>query len=548
MTRSHKPPLLTFLSVFSLACLVGISTFACPSQARAREAQKKPKVGKQSSVKQNSAKPAAKAAFGGDLNLAVKTWLNRPEIRHSRVGVEVMDLATGTVLFQSSGDKRHTPASTAKVITTACLYDLLGWDFVYKTKLLTAGTIKDGVLNGDLALETSEDPSFSRGDLASLVLSLRNFDGDKSGIKLQAVKGKIYQLSPNNGADNFHVHWLLEDFGQEWMPVSSSLVVDKNIAYSAGIPSTIKIDDGGSSLNSVLDGVLSADLASAFLIFDESTQTAKLCRGIASGSNGKPDPKVHKDGPFVVANPTAFNLALFSSTLAESGVEFDRRILRDSKVPGFLAKQPTLVLAEHSSKPLPQLIKLCLYESDNLYAQQFLRTIAQIGLNADKQGGGKLASKRTSDLEERGLARIGQWLSSIAVPNAEVILFDGCGLSRKNSVTPHALNLVLRYMAQKHPEYLDLLRSQGAGKGESGRFRFKTGAMETVRGITGVLDTAQGKKLAVTVLVNGHKASVSDVRIVIADLIERLRRVNIKEANSKEDNNADKTPTAAESN
>lgn len=535
MRSPFKHLFATSLSIFSITGFLTVLIIGHPSQALAKDGKHK-----QSTTTKQASKQSAKPVEAGDISLAVKTWLNRPEIKHSRVGVEVMDLASGKVLYQSNGDKRHTPASTAKVITTACLYDLLGRDFVYKTKLLTAGSIKDGVLNGDLALETSEDPSFSRGDLASLVMSLRNFDGDKSGVKLQAVKGKVYQLSPNNGADNFHVHWLLEDFGQEWMPVSSSLVVDKNIAYSAGIPSTIKIDDAGSSLNSVLDGVLSADLASAFLIYDENTQTAKLCRGIASGANGKPDPKVHKDGPFVVANPTAFNLALFSSTLAESGVEFDRRILRDSKVPGFLAKQPTLVLAEHSSKPLPQLIKLCLYESDNLYAQQFLRTIAQIGLNAEKQGGGNgkaLASKRTSDLEERGLARIGQWLSSIAVPNAEVILFDGCGLSRKNSVTPHALNLVLRYMAQKHPEYLDLLRSQGGGgrivKGEReerGRFRFKTGAMETVRGITGVLDTAQGKKLAVTVLVNGHKASVSDVRIVIADLIERLKRANIKEA------------------
>ena len=98
-----------------------------------------------------------------------------------------MDLASGQVLFQSNGNKRHTPASTAKILTTACLYDLVGKDFVYKTRLLTNGSVKEDLLNGDLAIETSEDPSFSRGDLASLILSLRNFDGGKSGIRLNGI-------------------------------------------------------------------------------------------------------------------------------------------------------------------------------------------------------------------------------------------------------------------------------------------------------------------------------------------------------------------------
>lgn len=462
---------------------------------------------------------------GSNLEKSIKAWLDRPEIRHSRVGVEVMDLPSGQVLFQSNGNRRHTPASTAKILTTACLYDLVGKDFVYKTRLLTNGSVKDGLLGGDLAFETSEDPSFTRGDLANLILSFRNFDGGKSGIRLNGIKGKIYQLSPAGSADNFHVHWLLEDFGQEWMPVSSSLVVDKNIAYTGGIPSTMKVEDGETGLNTnsngVLDGVLTADLASAFMLFDEKSQTVKLFRGLSLGPNGQHDAKVHKDGPFVVGNPTAFNMALFMNALNESGLNFEHRIYKGEKIPGFLAKQPAQVMAEHSSKGLPQLIRLCLYESDNLYAQQFLRTIA--GTKSEGRGKQPKQVRSILSLEDRGLARMGEWLSAIAVPNAEVVLFDGCGLSRKNSITPHALNLVLRYMQQKHPEYIELMRVSDSKGG--GRFHFKTGAMETVRGLSGVLETFEGRKLAVTALVNGHTASVKDVRMVLGDLIERLRRL-----------------------
>ncbi|MBL8082451.1 MAG: D-alanyl-D-alanine carboxypeptidase [Candidatus Obscuribacter sp.] len=511
-----------------LSLVVALSCSILGLEARPGGTVQKKKTAASRSPVAGTATKSVQASPDSALEKNIRAWLERPEIRHSRVGVEVMDLASGQVLFQSNGNKRHTPASTAKILTTACLYDLVGKDFVYKTRLLTNGSVKEDLLNGDLAIETSEDPSFSRGDLASLILSLRNFDGGKSGIRLNGIRGKIYQLSPAGSADNFHVHWLLEDFGQEWMPVSSSLVVDKNIAFTGGIPSTMKIEDGetgvNANLNAVLDGVLAADLASAFLLFDEKTQTVKLFRGLAIGPNGKHDAKVHKDGPFVVGNPTAFNMALFMNALSESGLNFEHKIYKGEKIPGFLAKQPAQVMAEHSSKGLPQLIRLCLYESDNLYAQQFLRTIA--GTRSDGQGHLSKNAKQaqsTMTLEDRGLARMGEWLSAIAVPNAEVVLFDGCGLSRKNSITPHALNLVLRYMQKKHPEYIELMRVSDSKGG--GRFHFKTGAMETVRGLSGVLETFEGRKLAVTALVNGHTASVKDVRMVLGDLIERLRRL-----------------------
>lgn len=495
------------------------------AEARHKASTEKKKKIVSASAAAVAAPSSALAPAGSALEKSVKAWLERPEIRYSRVGVEVMDLASGQVLFQSNGNKRHTPASTAKILTTACLYDLVGKDFVYKTRLLTNGSVKDGLLGGDLAIETSEDPSFTRGDLANLILSFRNFDGGKSGIRLNGIKGKIYQLSPAGSADNFHVHWLLEDFGQEWMPVSSSLVIDKNIAFTGGIPSTMKVEDGETGVNAnsngVLDGVLAADLASAFLLFDEKSQTVRLFRGLSLGPSGQHDPKVHKDGPFVVGNPTAFNMALFMNALSESGLNFEHRIYKGEKIPGFLAKQPAQVMAEHSSKGLPQLIRLCLYESDNLYAQQFLRTIA--GTKSEGRGKQPKQVRSILNLEDRGLARMGEWLSSIAVPNAEVVLFDGCGLSRKNSITPHALNLVLRYMQQNHPEYIELMRVSDSKGG--GRFHFKTGAMETVRGLSGVLETFEGRKLAVTALVNGHTASVKDVRMVLGDLIERLRRL-----------------------
>lgn len=498
-----------------------LSGIACASALLANIVITEPLQAKSKQVQSRSrgSRAAAPAVTSTTVDVALKAWLNRPEIKHSRVGVEVMDAASGQVLFESNGNKRHTPASTAKVITTACLYDLVGPDFIYKTRLLTNGNIKDDVLLGDLALETSEDPSFTRGDLESLVLALKNSgpDNERLGARVKRVSGHLYEIAPDDAKDNFHVHWLLEDFGQEWMPVSSSLVVDKNIAFAGGIPKSFRVEDADKSGFAPLDGVLTSDLAAAFLFYDPLTSSVKIYRGLAYGPSGKPDPKVHKDGPFVVGNPTQYNMSLLSASLADNGVSCDRNVLKAPKIPGLLAKQPHTVLGEHVSKPITGLMRLCLYESDNLYAQQFLRTIALAGKKPEV----------APSLEERGLKRMSEWLSSIGVPNKEVVLFDGCGLSRKNGITPHALNLVLKHMHDKQPQYLDLLRSS-SDKNGSGRFRFKTGAMDTVRGITGLVDTFSGKTLIVTVLVNGHTPAVKDVRIVLADLIERLKRAQLK--------------------
>lgn len=523
-TKNNKPaPLVLFALVSGLSLTLMTGT-AAQGKTRHRQGSAVRASAPAANANNGHARAAGSAVSSSKSNLAltVDAWLSRPEIKYSRVGVEIYDVSSGQILYESNGSKRHTPASTAKVLTTACLYDLYGGDFVYKTRLLTNGSVKDDTLKGDLILECSQDPSFSRGDLEGLVASLKRLSGE--GLK--HIDGKIYEFAPSESRDNFHVNWLIEDFGQEWMPVSSSLVVDKNIAYVGGIPKIYKVEDVTKSGLALVDGVLSADLASSFLAFDEASGVVRLYRGLAMGSNGKPDLKIHRDGPFVVGNPTDYNIGLFTASLTDNNVSFARPVIKSEKVLGFLSKQPRTTLVEHSSKPLSQLIKLCLYESDNLYAQQFLRTLSISPVAAS--GGDKKKAVSLANLEERGLWRLGEWLSQIGVPNSQVVLFDGCGLSRKNAITPHALNLVLAHMYKTKPQYLDLLRASDV-KGGGSRYSFKTGAMDTVRGLSGVLEN-KGRVLAITTLVNGHTPSVRDVRIVLADLIERVRRCDLPAA------------------
>src|SRR5208283_1710507 len=95
-------------------------------------------------------------------------------------------------------------------------------------------------------------------------------------------------------------------------------------------------------------------------------------------------------------------------------------------------------------------------------------------------------SLETATLEDRGLARMHAWLAGAGLNEDEVVIFDGCGLSRKNAITPHALNTVLRHMAgtSGNGPYIDLLTHEGEGNART--FRYKTGSMDSVRSICGI--------------------------------------------------------------
>ncbi|CAN5333928.1 serine-type D-Ala-D-Ala carboxypeptidase [soil metagenome] len=466
---------------------------------------------------------SAAPAHGVDCVNACRSWLGRADLIHSRVGVEVMELPSGRVIFESAGSRRSTPASTAKVITTSCSYDTLGPNYVYHTRLVTNGAMNGTVLKGDLILESSQDPSLSRSDLINLVR--------EAGITL--VEGKILVSCPSEGQDNYAVSWLAEDFGQDWMPVSSNLVIDRNIAFISGLPKQLRVAESHGSGLAVLDTLIQSGIGAAWLSLDPASNIVTISRGTAIGSNGKVDSAIKKDGPYVVANPDAYNTAIYQSILNDQHVKtsMQAQIVKESARDSVEART---VLADHSSKPLSQIIRLCLHESDNLYAQQLLRTIALNELNKAKAGkpGGKSSRIDSRTLEERGLLKVGEWLSSIGVPGREVVLFDGCGLSRKDCITPHALNLVLKHMSLEAASapYLDLLRATGEG---SSSYRFKTGAMDTVRAISGILINNYNQTEAVTIMINGHTPSVKELRIALSDLIERLKNSPISRTAEK---------------
>ncbi len=466
----------------------------------------------------NSTAPGAKDRT--TIDSLVRNWLRVPTLEHSVVGVEVMALPSGKIMYSYNGSKRFTPASTAKAITTACAYDLLGPNYTYKTTVIAEGTLSNTILHGNLVVIPSQDPTLTKGQLQELikeaVQQTARIDG-KSPIS--QIDGQVKVARQSNLDSGFHQSWLVEDWGRYWMPVASNLVVDENIANSGDLKllDNYRIIEAANTHGALFDMLLSAPDGPSWVYIDRANRALFAY---------KPhNPKAPKEPSYAVANPDDYNLALIEWMVRRHGIRIVGQQIN------FTGKENVYQLAQHSSKPLAEILKTCLHESDNLYAQEILRTLGLHSLAQSKekeqaaQGNGGTASSGDIPLEDRGILEISRWLTKIGVPGQEIILFDGCGLCRKDGVSPHALNIIMKHMAGEKVNggYLGLLKANDESGTGKGAYRYKTGTMDSIRAMSGVLTTAGGENLAVTVIVNGHTPSVRNLRIAVSALISQLR-------------------------
>lgn len=91
----------------------------------------------------------------------------------------------GDTLFSHNAKEGITPASVLKLFSMNYALDSLGANFVFKTKVLHTGEIKNGILNGDLYLVGDGDPYLNHPQLINLAVSIK-----RSGIS--QINGNLY--------------------------------------------------------------------------------------------------------------------------------------------------------------------------------------------------------------------------------------------------------------------------------------------------------------------------------------------------------------------
>lgn len=90
------------------------------------------------------------------------------------VGLRIVDMDSGEVVEDIAGTLPQPPASVTKAITALYALETLGADYRFATRVIAAGPVVNGILEGDLILAGGGDPTLVTDDMAELASRLKD--------------------------------------------------------------------------------------------------------------------------------------------------------------------------------------------------------------------------------------------------------------------------------------------------------------------------------------------------------------------------------------
>jgi D-alanyl-D-alanine carboxypeptidase/D-alanyl-D-alanine-endopeptidase (penicillin-binding protein 4) len=545
-TRWRRSPRVALCSaVFTFACAIA----ACPRVAGAQ--QHRPSASKGASSKSAKQQRPDIARF----QARVAAALAGPNARKAYWGIFVTDAATGQTLYELNADGLFTPASNAKIFTSAFAFATLGSDYTFRTTIETSGQLDaNGRLRGDLSLVGRGDPDLSNRKLPFVQKVERDGDADKIIAELadavvargvKRIDGDIIGDDSYFAYDPYPEGWTTGDLYFSFGAPISAIALNDNV-ITVDIRPGEHLDDPAQ---------LTVEPAAGYETFGHEITTAPSASKVKFSVVREPGVKpVLLRGSIPLGSapvkidlalqePAEYSAALLKKLLEARGVEISgtARALHGppperqadggnvlTPSPIVVAPRPPanppLVLAEHKSLPLIESIRLLNKISQNLHAELLLRTIAR--------------EKANIGTTDAGIELEKQFLRAAGIADGDVVLVDGSGLSRQNLVSPRAVVQMLAYAAQQ--PWCDSFRSTLPIAGEdgtledrlkgtaaAGRIHAKTGSLEHVRGISGYATTLHGENLVFSIFTNNnaappHEQSAVFDAILIA-MIEELR-------------------------
>ncbi len=446
-----------------------------------------------------TATAVAQAQETGDeaLAAAIDAILQDPKLTDSQSSIIVKDAATGEVVYDHNGNQRALPASNQKLTTVAGALEVLGEDFTFTTDVLGDRPV-DGVVDGDLYLRGSGDPSMLEADYRALAadlaaLGVSTVDGDlvADDTAFDAARhGDEWAWGDLQYANGAEISALTIGSGTNHLPGTVRVVVTPG--ETAGAPAvveTVPPTDYVTIENSATTGTST----SVAINRDEHSNTIRVSGTVAAGSTGT-------FGTRSVIDPAGLVADVFADALEAEGIDLTGDIRLHETTPQGAGE----TLGSHESAPLSALSADLLKPSNNLYAEAFFKAVgyAQTGL-------GTFAS---------GKEGVYDAIEKYGVDTGPIRQVDGSGLSRFDQVTPDMLTDLLigsqdaswsgAYEAALPVACVDgTLASRMCGTAAAENVRAKSGSLTSVSTLSGFVTDADGRELVFSIMFNDYLAS-----------------------------------------
>jgi D-alanyl-D-alanine carboxypeptidase/D-alanyl-D-alanine-endopeptidase (penicillin-binding protein 4) len=461
----------------------------------------------------------AAASSVTQLRRDIDALLADPVLTHGYWGIVVRSLRTDETLYELNARKLLMPASNMKIVTLAAAAERLGWDYSYETKLLAAGGIAGGRLDGDLIVVGSGDPSVTDPETAARLFD--TWAERLTAMGVRSIGGRV--IGDDNVFDDegLGFGWSWDDLPDDYAAGVSALQFNENAVRvtvgpgpSVGDSASIVVAPPHSDL--VIDSLLSTSAADAPSRIDAHRLpgSARLTLRGSVPLGSAPITRVVS-----VDNTTLFFATALRSALIARGIDVRGAPVDIDDVPDAPASADAAVVATHRSPPLSLLAVRLMKASQNLYAETLLKTIGRMS-GSPTFGGGRAAVQ----------AALQPW----GVGAGDLIDRDGSGLSRYNFVTPAALVTILTHIARdetrRGPFEAALpiagrdgtLSTRMKGTPAEGNARAKTGSMTNVRALSGYVTSADGEPLVLSIIANNFETAPETITKTADAIVVRL--------------------------
>lgn len=466
--------------------------------------------------------------------------MDQPKYRHATWGMYVKDLNSGEVLYDLNGDKFFSPASTSKLFSVEALLNAYGDDYRFKTPVYAVGSLKDGVLQGDLVLVAQGDLTLGGRQSTSDTIAFTKLDH----INANEVPGVI--LTPE---DPLHgLNELAKQVAQKGIKeIRGDVRIDDSLFETVSkrgfTLSPIFLNENfiDFSINPGVEGqaakLIWRPVVPGYEVVNELKTVAKgepLAIEISSDEVGHKVtvrgtiPSDQKDliRTFSIKDPAHFARAAFIQALEGQGIKVVAAPQAISKVD-YRDLQP---VALWTSPPLSEYGKLILKVSHNMGAD-----LVPLLLAAQK-------GQKTFD---DGMLLMGNFFTQTVKMSPEDFVFGDAAGGNDNRLTPKGEVQLLEYVHSQSPErfrrYFDALPILGVdgsledfakGAPGAGKVRAKPGTgvsanlstgklFLTTQALGGYIEAKNGHLYAYMLVVNNASMpAIDDIFPIFEDVSE----------------------------
>lgn len=422
------------------------------------------------------------------LESAVRNLQEDVQMKHALLGMVVIDASTGEKLISLNAEIGMAPASCQKIITSVTALALLGPEYVYRTQLGYTGKIEKGVLNGNLVLNGSGDPSLGSWRFAATreetVLSDWLSGIRKAGIK--KINGSLVGFTGNWEGQTIPGGWIWDDIGNYYGAGTAALNWREN-QYDVklmsgevigGRVSIVKTEPRlfGINLSSQLSAASMGTGDNAYIYLAPGSE-----KGIIRGTIPVKEKAFTISGSF--PDPPFQLLATLDNRLKREKINVTSFSVSADKMP-----VDAKIILEHSSPPFDSLNYWFMRKSINLYGESIVKTIA-----FEKSGEGST---------EKGLKIIREFWKDKGLEPSALHIVDGSGLSPQNRITPNSLVAVLDY-AKNKPWFSLFYEALPLNN----QMKLKSGTIGGAKSYAGYHTSKDGKNYIVAIIVNNYDGS-----------------------------------------